>query len=324
MENWDIIAKYLNNEADPAEKQEVEAWLKQDASHAALFEEIKLSWNTSGQIPNADFDVELALNSVHTKISKEDNVIPISGRKSSMKWILRVAAILVIAFFGTWVLIHNTPADMIVASTLNETRTITLADGSTIWLNKNTKVTYPEKFDENSRNIKLEGEAFFDVKRDPSKPFNIEGKDFNVKVLGTSFNVCETKNTVVVTVETGTVAFSSAQKGPLTLTKGEVGTYDRSKNVWEESTSYDLNVNAWRTHHLRFENSALLFVLSDIEGYFDTNIIVEDKTILNCKFTGSFPNAKLQDILKIMEGSLNIKVKTEKNRITISGKGCNE
>lgn len=325
MDNFEIIAKYLNNEANPAEKQELEIWLAKDENNAALFEELKLAWNKLDAVEiEEDFDTETALNSVHEKIRNQDNIIPITGKKPNSKWLLRVAAVLAIGFFTTWILLNNSGAQMIVAATSSDTRTITLPDGSTIWMNKNSKITYPERFDDNAREVKLEGEAFFDIKKDPSRPFSIEGKDFNVKVLGTSFNVCETNNNVTVTVETGTVSFTTKANNALTLIKGETGIYHRDNNSSEESVNTDLNFMAWKTHQLSFDNTTVAIVLADIERYFGTKIDIEEKTILNCKFTGSFPNAKLQDILKLMEGSLNIKVRTEQNRVTISGKGCNE
>ncbi|MBP9070147.1 MAG: hypothetical protein KBG47_11605, partial [Bacteroidia bacterium] len=84
MENWDIIVKYLNNEATAAEKQELEAWLKKDMANAALYEEIKLSWEKSGEtLPDDDFDVAAGWESVQEKIKQEDNIIPITGRNSS-------------------------------------------------------------------------------------------------------------------------------------------------------------------------------------------------------------------------------------------------
>ena len=71
MENWDIIVKHLNNEATAAEKQELEAWLKKDMANAALYEEIKLSWEKSGEtLPDDDFDVASGWESVQEKIKR--------------------------------------------------------------------------------------------------------------------------------------------------------------------------------------------------------------------------------------------------------------
>jgi transmembrane sensor len=325
MENWDIIAKILNKEASPAEMQEFEAWLKKDKANAVLFEELKLSWEkTEVLVDDVHFDTGRAWDSVQERIQKEDHVIPINGRSNS-KWILRVAAILAIGLFSTWYYFNSQQAaSTLYASTGDIPKLIALPDGSTIWLNKNTKIAYPEEFNSDERVVKLEGEAFFDVVKNPEQPFKVQNKDFEVKVLGTSFNICayEGSKQAVVTVESGTVELRSPRYEAITLTKGEVGTINRSNYVLAETTNSDLNFMAWKTRKLKFDNSSVRSVCDAIKSYFGTEIIIEDKTIYNCKFTASFDEAKLQDVLKTMEAALNIKVKTNQNRVTISGKGC--
>ncbi|MDZ4666049.1 MAG: FecR domain-containing protein [Bacteroidota bacterium] len=326
MKNWDIIVKYLNNEATAAEKQELEAWLKKDMANAALYEEIKLSWEKSGEaLPDDDFDVAAGWESVQEKIKQKDNIIPITGRNSSLKWVLRIAAVLVISLSSLWYYNNSDQTvTQLYVSTTNEPRLITLPDGSTIWLNKNSEIWYPEKFDKDERFIQLEGEAFFDVVRNPAQPFKVQNKDFEVRVLGTSFNVLAYKNSkqVVVTVESGTVALTNIHFETLTLTKGEVGSINRSNNHILQTVNADLNFMAWKTRKLSFNNQSIKQVCDALKKHFSIDVIVEDKTIYNCKFTGSFDDAKLQDVLKTMEAALNIKVKTNQNRVTISGKGC--
>jgi ferric-dicitrate binding protein FerR (iron transport regulator) len=327
MENWDIIVKHLNNEATAPEKQELEAWLKEDMANAALFEEIKLSWEKSGEtLPDDDFDVASGWESVQEKIKQEDNVIPITGRNSGLKWVLRIAAVLVISLFSLWYYTNsNAVPEQMIAQTQGSSQEVTLPDGSKVWLNANSKLTYPKEFNGNTREVKLEGEAFFDVIKDPSQPFIIGNKDFEVKVLGTSFNVMgyANSNEVLVTVVTGTVAFKATTGSQqVILTKDEIGTLNKTDHNVSESSNNDFNFMAWKTRKLRFNNQSIKQVCDALNKHFSIDVIVEDKTIYNCKFTGSFDDAKLQDVLKTMEAALNIKVQTNQNRVTISGKGC--
>lgn len=326
MENWDIIVKHLNNEATAAEKQELEAWLKKDMANASLYEEIKLSWEKSGQsLPDDDFDVAVGWESVQEKIKQEDNVIPITGRNNNFKWVLRAASVLVIGLFiGLTYFMMPKHAANIYVSTTDTPKIISLPDGSTIWLNKNSELKYPETFDTDERLIQLEGEAFFDVVKNPAQPFKVQNKAFEVRVIGTSFNVSaypEAKD-IMVTVETGTVNFCGLIDNPVILTKGEVGILNRYDNSIKESNNIDLNFMAWKTRKLRFNNESIKQVCEALKKHFSIDVIVEDKTIYNCKFTGSFDEPKLQDVLKTMEAALNIKVQTNQNRVTISGKGC--
>lgn len=327
MENWDIIVKHLNNEATAAEKQELEAWLKKDMANAALYEEIKLSWQKSGEtLADDDFDVAAGWESVQEKIKQEDNVIPITGRNSGLKWVLRIAAVLVISLFSLWYYNNsNAIPEQMLAQTQDASQEVTLPDGSKVWLNANSKLTYPKEFIGTDREVKLEGEAFFDVVKDPAHPFIIENKDFEVKVLGTSFNVMgyTNSNEVLVTVVTGTVAFKATTGAQqVILTKDETGTLNKANHMVTESSNSNINFMAWKTRKLRFNNESIKQVCDALKKHFSIDVIVEDKTIYNCKFTGSFDEPKLQDVLKTMEAALNIKVQTNQNRVTISGKGC--
>lgn len=327
MENWDIIVKYLNQESSPSEKEELEAWLKKDEANALLFEELKQTWkNTDLAFDDANFDDEKALDRVKEKIKKEDNVIPISGRSSGSMWFLRIAAILIVGVFSLWYYLSGEgPAEQLIAQTQNSTKEVKLPDGSTVWLNAYSKLSYPKEFNGDIRQVQLEGEAFFDVSHNKQHPFLISNKDFDVKVLGTSFNIKGYSNTneVLVTVVTGTVAFrSTINNQEVILTKDESGVLNKKNGLLTEAGNENSNFMAWKTHQLKFDNTSVNLVCNTLENYFGIDILVEDKTIYNCKFTGSFENAKLQDVLKIMEASLNIKVKTNQNRITISGKGC--
>jgi len=326
MEYWDIIQKYINNEATAEEKAALEAWLKEDVANAQLLEDAKAAWNVSGEPQNTDvtFNSTKAWDSIQEKIKKEDNVISLNGSGNS-KWIYRIAAVLVLSLFSTWYFLNrNESVEQLVAQSTNERLMVTLPDGSKVWLNSNSKLTYPKTFNANQRTVKLEGEAFFDVTKNPEQPFVIENADFEVKVLGTSFNVLAYSklSDVIVTVVTGTVSFQSNSGEGVLLTKDETGTLNKSNRKVNETINNDTNFMAWQNGKIEFDNTSIKSVCATIKDYFGIDVIVENQNVYNCKFTGSFKNPTLKDVLTVLENTLNIKTKTTQTSVTISGAGC--
>ncbi|MBA3683559.1 MAG: FecR domain-containing protein [Bacteroidetes bacterium] len=327
MQDWELIAKYIKGEATLEEQGQVELWLKADSANAVLLEDIKTTWQNTGKL-NLDIKIDKAKAwaSIQEKIKEEEKVIPMT-RKAPVynTWILRAAAVFIVGLFATWFFLKvgNKP-EIIMVETFNERKTILLPDSSTIILNENSKLSYPKQFAANERKINLEGEAFFEIIKNPARPFVIGNKNFNVKVLGTSFNVLayEKDSLTVVTVVTGTVSFTDKYEHSELLTIGDVGVLNKRKQRIERSVNSDLNFMAWRTKKLEFANSSIADICIALKKYFKREFIIKDKAILNCKFTGSFEDPKLADVLTVLEKTLNIKTVIKEKNVEITGTGC--
>jgi len=140
-----------------------------------------------------------------------------------------------------------------------------LPDGSFVTLNSNSKLVYPKHFKGNTREVTIYGEAFFDVKPNPEKPFIINAGNARVKVVGTSFNVSaypETE-TVEVVVKTGKVQVTNKNAEALSdanqvfLIPGEKGTLFNKSSILEKSQNSNLNYLAWKTRDFIFNDMPL-------------------------------------------------------------------
>lgn len=326
MEYWDIILKQINNEASAEEKAALDAWLKEDVANAQLLEDAKAAWNASGksQFSDVTFNTAKAWNTIQEKIKKEDSVSSLNS-SSNTKWIYRIAAVLVLSLFSTWYFLNrNESVEQLVAQSTNERLMVTLPDGSKVWLNSHSKITYPKTFNTTQRAVTLEGEAFFDVTKNPEQPFVIKNTDFEVKVIGTSFNVLAyTKlNDVVVTVVTGTVAFQSNSGNSVLLTKNETGVLNKITRSVAENVNNNANFMAWQNGKIEFDNTSIKSVCATLKNYFGVDVVVENQNVYNCKFTGSFKNPTLKEVLSVLENTLNLKTKVNQKSVTISGAGC--
>jgi len=157
---------------------------------------------------------------------------------------------------------------------------ITLSDGTHIWLNSGSQLSYPSKFISGSREVFLSGEAFFDVKADPAKPFYVITHDIRIKVLGTSFNVSSyaDDNTVQTVLLKGKVAAGKNKLFATTidLIPGERLTYQKeNENLTKDKVDINL-YSSWVNGYLVFRNIPITEIYTKLERYYNRQISVED------------------------------------------------
>ena len=181
-ENIDnILIAYLLNELDANSMQEVEMWLAESSENQQRFEEVFALWNASTLGKTPVFNTTKAWGNVSDKLKSEPFY--------KNQW-LRIAAMIFVIFGASAILWNlNNTIDTTVVYAEHEILIDTLVDGSVISLNKKAKISYADNFNSKTREVKLEGEAFFDIERDTTKPFIIYLAQSNVRVLGTSFNI---------------------------------------------------------------------------------------------------------------------------------------
>lgn len=170
---------------------------------------------------------------------------------------------------------------------------LTLPDGSKVVLNNNSKLTYPIKFSDDQRMIKLDGEAFFEIEKDSLKPFLIHTAGMNVRVLGTSFNLkaYDDDSETILSLKQGLVQAETIRKGEvenIKLEPGEQLIVDRLSETLERKK---VNVNwytTWINGKLVYRDETLGRILKDLEQRFDIDIVVKDSMLLKDRYFVSF------------------------------------
>lgn len=175
--------------------------------------------------------------------------------------------------------------------------TIKLPDGSTVKLNSESKLRIPDNFGLKDRTVFLEGEAFFSVERDTTRPFRIITNDISTQVLGTSFNVnAYDISNISVAVVTGKVAVkNNKKKNEIKLLPGEMV---KAKNgAIGDKLIFEKEVIAWNEGILVFKESSLSEIAIKLERWFDVTIEIEKNVTQEVKYTGKFDNENLENIL---------------------------
>ncbi|MCK4701069.1 MAG: FecR domain-containing protein [Bacteroidales bacterium] len=229
-------------------------------------------------------------------------------------YLLRIAAAVIIlatlTFTGKYIISnHFLPSKSVVAtSSFEKNRIIELSDGSFITLNRDSKVSFPDKFNSRRRKVKLTGEAFFEISPDFDRPFIIDAGNGKVTVLGTSFNVITDngKNEVEVLVASGRVTVVSKDGvRSLTLEPGELGVINN--NTSSSMVNTDINYLAWNTEILTYEGTRLEDVFSDLQRVYNISVEVDNNDILNRQLTSVFNNESAETIIRTICLSFNLK-----------------
>jgi ferric-dicitrate binding protein FerR (iron transport regulator) len=326
----DLIAKFLNGEADTNDIIDLEQWKAASGDNIKVFEEYKTIWEKTGQLsPFADIDIENEWNVFLESVEsfEEENK---TKRKSFTLFgnpVFRVAAALLaglVLSYSSWFIFQSLKFEKLIAG--NEVIQRSLPDGSQITLNKNSKLVYPRKFNEN-RNLRLEGEAFFEVVSDKANPFIVRSGDILVEVVGTSFNVSARRNTslVQVVVETGTVAVYNEEFSPLKkdlVTAGEKISFSRESGIRSIQKNTDPNYGSWRTGRLIFNNSTLQYVINLLEQQYEVKIELINPLLSECRISVSFENEPIEFILQTITETLDLELIHSSEGYMINGKGC--
>ncbi|RLD67692.1 MAG: hypothetical protein DRI95_04400 [Bacteroidetes bacterium] len=276
------------------------------------------------------YNVDVAWEKLHSRF-EEDGLLTTENKIRSIDFymIAKIAAVFVVGLFASYLVYtywgSNEYAGMQLAETFTESniKIIELSDGSVVHINKKSKLYYPENFSTNERIVELEGEAFFDIKKNPQKPFIIKARNKEIKVLGTSFNV----NTnfegekVEVFVKTGKVKFyepGNVQK-QLILKPGFIGIMD--KKVIEKRSNNDPNYMSWKTKYFDFSQGEKLDkVIATINRAYGVNITLEDKKLSKNVHNTVYDNHSLDTILKLICATYSLSIENKNEEIVLKTK----
>jgi transmembrane sensor len=322
----ELIVRCLAGEASPEEQKNLLEWTAASSANEQHFLAIRKTWQHTQDLyikrKVGELNVE-AEWSQFLKQAEKNNVRELPGR--SHPWLRAAAAVLFTIGIGWAAFYYANQSSEVVLETAEQTREITLPDGSRVSLNKNSMLSYDEDFGEESRDITLKGEAFFDVQRNPDKPFVIEAGETQVEVLGTSFNVSayEERQQVEVVVATGLVKLKAvAANKEVSLKPGDRGVYSKQSRELASVANSDVNFLSWKTRKIVFEDSDLRTVIETLNKIYGANISMVDAVPATCVVTVTFDGQSLEAVLNVLENTLSLTIRRSGNRIEILKAGC--
>ena len=200
-----------------------------------------------------------------------------------------------------------------ITSPLGVRSQIVLPDGSNVWLNAESTIRFQVPFSSKSRNVELSGEAYFEVKKDKRRSFQVQSGKINVTVLGTRFNYkayAEDPKVEVVLAE-GKVSLSTdvfTAGKELILNPGDRAVIDRTTNQTVISSEKIEKYIAWHTGKLVFDECPMAEVATQLERWFGVEVTIGDPKILSYRITTTFENEPLHQVLELLALSSPIKI----------------
>ena len=243
------------------------------------------------------------------------------------KWLKVAASLLVVSLigFGAWRLQSNSN-DLRTYTSHGTTTKVSLPDGSLVWLKGTSSLEAPSAFAGNTRNVTLQGEALFEVAKDPRHPFIIQCGHATTTVLGTSFNLKSSPDRVELTVLTGKVSFTSAKD-----TQGKV-VLPNEKAVYDEATSViskeALAVEEKKAttdgteYEMIFNDVPMDEVVRRIEEKFDVTISFGNDDLRKCKIRANFSDQSLENTLDLIGQAVGLRYTISGNTVQLTGEGC--
>jgi len=323
-----LLERYQQGKLVGEEKQLMDEWFKDMAK-----DNIHPLWT-------ADDKQELK-NRIFSKVLiNQLNQQAAAGASARWAWRIAASIMLIVAVSVlTWKFRTSAPSTLpAIAQNLSVTSVdgtvnkVLLADGSIVWLKNNSALTYPAKFDGATRNVTLQGEALFEVAKDPKHPFMIQCGDLTTTVLGTSFNIRSRGNDVEVVVLTGKVSLSSSTKSmgdianPIQIVPNEKAVYHKAEKHLAKMESLKEETIAaveGTEYNMHFEDTRMDEIVRRIEGKFNKQVSLENAKLANCVVTADFTDQSLVKTLDILSSVLAIEYDIRENKIILKGNGCN-
>lgn len=325
---YEILAKFFREECSIAEIEEIQAWRKLSQENENTFIQQSQLFNLFSKSSEFTPDANKAWENV---ISKIDSQKTKTIKYTPKLWLFaRIAAAVILLITVSYFLLTTQKPDIQIVtlsekieyiSSKGEKKEIILPDGSKIWLNSDSKLSYFSNFGkEIKREVYLNGEAFFDVTKDSLHPFIVKTDKIEIQVLGTSFNVNSYSDDDIIetTLVSGKVEIT---KKKTLLGKDEIVDLEPNQKVSfsKKSAKFDTEkvdteiFTSWKENKLVLYNEPMGKLVKKLERWYDVKIEIESKEIEKYRYTATFEDESIRKVLDLLKMSAPIDFKIQKN-----------
>lgn len=322
----EIILKYLNETATDNELEQLLKWLDKNEENLQYFSEIRDLWLASAKPFANTLDDAEAFNRFKKEVLTYE--FRQKSKRFTLKWLSAAAVLLLVCSVGSYYAGKKSISLQTVQVVVNQIttgtgnkRTITLPDGTFVWLNSDSRLIYPEKFTSNIRKVTLEGEGYFEVTPNKNAPFYVEVENMTVKVLGTHFNVqsYKHKKCTETVLLSGKVEILCKNNGKvIALSPNQKISFDKKQKNYTVQQVNATDYALWKEEQLTFDNEELGVILTKIGYWYSVNMVYEKNIPIKSRYSLAIRNESKEEILKMLSIIAPIDYKIENEHIFIN------
>ncbi|MGD9929928.1 MAG: FecR family protein [Mangrovibacterium sp.] len=330
--NQHDIKNYLEGKADQLQSEQIREWLIDPKNETQVRQLLGEIWtNSQIKLSGSKPDFDQLLSRVHSRIQTQhgsSTASPSNTKAIGRMYLLfaRAAAILIIPLIiFTAYLYFSSPTGWLSEGELAMreiytkpgTRTsLTLADGTNVWLNDGTLLKYPEQFTASNRTVFVDGEAYFDVKSDPKHPFVVENPLMTTVVTGTQFNLhaYSTDKFFEATLLEGKIHLEGLA-GNIELDPGQQLQFDAKTNSVEKKEVKSTNSAAWIDGKLMIQNERLDLAVKKLSRWYNVEMVITDHELNTLELTCTLENEKLDQCMNLISQALPIRYQLVEEKV---------
>lgn len=327
----ELIANYLTEGLDKNASDELKAWIAASVENRQYFIQQREIWfsavnREAASIYNKDKAFENFRNRVESR-KKTQNTSRQGFSLSAMWRYAAVIAIMIavgcISYWQGEVNVKDTFADISVEAPLGSKTKLYLPDGTLVWLNAGSRMTYSQGFGVDNRKVELEGEGYFEVKRNEKVPFFVKTKDLQLQVLGTKFNFRDypEDHEVVVSLLEGKVELNNLlrEEKESVLSPDERAVLNKANGLLTVESVTASNASQWTDGYLFFDEELLPDIAKELERSYNVKIHIANDSLKTFRFYGNFVRREqnIQEVLEALASTEKMQYKIEERNITI-------
>lgn len=323
-----LFERFIRDEVSEPEKELLKAWFGKSTSKEVVFGYYLKQWNEVSTDLSAEIQYRM-LENIKLKMHEAEELELDKSRFFDAKFfkktfrVAAVACILGIVSFSTYYYTRSNftanNKDFVVSVSRGQKANVELPDGSRVWLNSDSKLSYNNSFNMDSRKVNLQGEAYFEVVKNRNKRFIVTTKGINVEALGTVFCVKSyTEDSLITTtLIEGKVRVANEDSETL-LYPHEMVTYNPTNHTFAKKHLTNIeNTAMWRNDHLSFSGESLGEIAITLERMYDIDIVFASEKVSKYRFSGVIRNNSLSNVFEVISLTAPIKYKISNQIVEI-------
>ena len=327
----ELIANYLTEGLDKNALDELKTWIAASAENQQYFIRQREIWFSAVSREAASvYDKDKAFENFRNRVESQKEIQSTSRRGFSLSALWRYAAVVAIiiavgciSYWQGEVNVKDTFADISVEAPLGSKTKLYLPDGTLVWLNAGSRMTYSQGFGVDNRKVELEGEGYFEVKRNEKIPFFVKTKDLQLQVLGTKFNFRDypEDHEVVVSLLEGKVGLNNLlrEEKEAVLSPDERAVLNKANGLLTVESVTASNASQWTDGYLFFDEELLPDIAKELERSYNVKIHIANDSLKTFRFYGNFVRREqnIQEVLEALSSTEKMQYKIEERNITI-------